>query len=260
MAEPVEVTIEDRIATVTLNRPDVYNAFDRALVSFFARQMTELAADDAVSAVIVTGAGKAFCAGGNLKAIRDSPEGAKSTLHQLAAQFHAGVLEMRRMPKPVIAAVNGPAAGGGFSLALAADFRVMAQSAYLKCAYLAAGLTLDGGGTWILPRLVGLQRAMEITLFDQAISAEKAVELGLATKAVEDGRVVEEARAMAQDLMRLSRHSYAWTKRLLFESMHTSLETQLEREREGIAACGAHPDGQEGMAAFAEKRKPIFNQ
>ena len=162
MCDLVIVSIENSIATVTLNRPEAYNAFDQEVVEPLAKRMGELATDDAVSAVVITGAGRAFCAGGDLKALRVHPLGPARALHELAGRFHDIIVEMRRMPKPVIAAINGVAAGGGFSLALAADFRVMSRSAVMRCAYASAGLCIDGGGTWILPRLVGPHRALEI--------------------------------------------------------------------------------------------------
>jgi 2-(1,2-epoxy-1,2-dihydrophenyl)acetyl-CoA isomerase len=163
------------------------------------------------------------------------------------------------MRKPVIAAVNGVAAGGGFSLALACDFRVVAQSAILRQAYTSSGLCIDGGGTFTLPRLVGLARAMEIVAFDKPISSEQALAWGLATKVVEDGRVLVEAWEMACELVEGSLHSFGWCKQLLTDSFHTAFETQIERERIGLSSCAAHPDGQEGLRGFAEKRRPIFN-
>lgn len=135
----------------------------------------------------------------------------------------------------------------------------MAQSATLRQAYTSNGLCIDGGGTFTLPRLVGLARAMEIVGFDKPISSEQALGWGLVTKVVEDGRVLEEAWNMARDLAKGSLHSFGWCKELLTDSFHTAFETQIERERMGISRCGAHLDGQEGLKAFVEKRKPIFH-
>jgi 2-(1,2-epoxy-1,2-dihydrophenyl)acetyl-CoA isomerase len=163
------------------------------------------------------------------------------------------------MRKPVIAAFNGIAAGGGFSLALACDFRVMAQSATLRQAFTSNGLSIDGGGTFTLPRLVGLARAMEIVAFDNPISSEQALAWGLATKVVKDGQVLEETWSMARELAKGSLHSFGWCKQLLIDSFHTAFEAHIERERLGLSSCAAHPDGREGLKAFAEKRNPIFN-
>jgi 2-(1,2-epoxy-1,2-dihydrophenyl)acetyl-CoA isomerase len=163
------------------------------------------------------------------------------------------------MRKPVVAAVNGIAAGGGFSLALACDFRVMAQSAILRQGYTSNGLCMDGGGTFTLPRLVGLARAMEIVGFDKPISSGQALAWGLVTKVAEDGKVMEEAWKMARELTNRSFHSFGWCKQLLIDSFHTPFESHIERERQGLSSCAAHPDGQEGLKAFLEKRKPKFN-
>jgi 2-(1,2-epoxy-1,2-dihydrophenyl)acetyl-CoA isomerase len=162
------------------------------------------------------------------------------------------------MKKPVVAAINGIAAGGGFSLALACDFRVLADSAVLQQAYTSSGLSIDGGGSFALPRLVGLARAMEIMAFDQPISPARAHEWGLVTKVVPDAQVLPEALGMLEQLSRTSMQSFAWSKRLMAESFDHALETQLELERQGISECAAHPDGQEGIRAFVEKRKPVF--
>ena len=258
MSELIELKHHDAIAEVALNRPDAYNAFDYELVSQLARQLTGLAADDRVRGVVLTGRGKAFCAGGDLKWALNHSKGPGAAFHLLAGQFHMAILEIRRMKKPVLAAINGVAAGGGFSLALACDFRVMDPSAVLNQAYTSAGLCIDGGGTFTLPRLVGYARALEIAGFDKPISSSRALEWGLITKVAAEGRALAEAVAMAQDLACRSLNSFAWTKKLITDSFHTSFETQIEIERAALEACAEHPDGREGLAAFVEKRKPRF--
>jgi 2-(1,2-epoxy-1,2-dihydrophenyl)acetyl-CoA isomerase len=184
--------------------------------------------------------------------------GAGTGFHVLAGRFHAAVTEIRRMPKAVIAALNGIAAGGGFSLALACDFRVMAKTAVLRQGYSSSGLSLDGGGSYSLPRLVGLARALEIAAFDAPITADQALAWGLATKVSDD--VAQEAIAMAAELTARSVHAFGTAKRLLTDSFDTPFETQLENERRALAASGVHADGQEGMKAFTEKRKPQFRR
>ena len=258
MTESIELKKNEEIAEVLLNRPETFNAFDLDMVELFSRCLIHLAGDDAVSAVVISGKGKAFCAGGDLKWVSGFPGGPAAGFHELAARYHQAILEIRRMRKPVIAALNGVAAGGGFSLALACDFRVMAQSAVLRQAYTANGLCIDGGGTFTLPRLVGFARAMEIVAFDKPISSGQALTWSLVTKVSEDGQVMEEARNMARELGKVSLNSFGWCKELLTDSFHTTFETQIERERMGISQCGAHPDGREGLKAFTEKRKPIF--
>ncbi|NWG34080.1 MAG: enoyl-CoA hydratase/isomerase family protein [Chloroflexi bacterium] len=246
------------ILEITLNRPETYNAFDLDMMIELGDALATAATESSVKGVLITGAGRAFCAGGDLKWISQQAGDAGPTLHRLAPQFHIAVTEIRRMAKPVTAAVNGIAAGGGFSLALACDFRVMAESAVLIQGYTSNGLSMDGGGTFALPRLVGLARALEIAAFDQPIPASKALEWGLATKVTPDAEVRDEALVLLERLAKTSLHSFAWSKRLLLESFHNTLETQLELERQGISACAGHPDGQEGIRAFVEKRKPSF--
>jgi 2-(1,2-epoxy-1,2-dihydrophenyl)acetyl-CoA isomerase len=260
MAELVNVKKDGGTAEVLLSRPEAFNAFNLEMIELLAKHLIGLATDDAVCALIISGEGKAFCAGGDLKWALGSPDGPPTGFHALAARFHQAILEIRRMRKPVIAAINGIAAGGGFSLALACDFRVMARSATLRQAYTSAGLCVDGGGTFTLPRLVGLARALEIVAFDTSISSEQALAWGLVTKVVDDGRALEEASTMARELTSRSVHSFGWCKELLTDSFNTAFECHLERERLGLGYCAAHADGQEGLQAFAEKRKPKFGK
>ena len=162
------------------------------------------------------------------------------------------------MQKPVVAAINGIAAGAGFSLSLSADFRVMEKSASLRQIYTSHGLSIDGGGTFMLPRLVGFARALEIAAFDEPISSEQALDWGLVTKVVENGKAVEEGIEMIHRIAKGSLHSFGWSKKLLTDSFNTSFESHINRERDGISECGDHPEGQEGINAFIEKRKPRY--
>jgi 2-(1,2-epoxy-1,2-dihydrophenyl)acetyl-CoA isomerase len=260
MSDPVRASVCDEIATVMFTRPEVFNAFDLDTITILADHLINLAADNLVRAVVITGEGKAFCAGGDLRWAYGWPEGYAAAFHNLAARFHQSVLEIRRMKKPVIAAINGIAAGGGFSLALACDFRVMGKSAFLRQAYTSAGLAIDGGGTFTLPRLVGLARALEIAAFDRPISAEQALEWGLVTKVVDDDQVLAEASKMAEQLSQNALQSFGYAKQLLTDSFSNSFETHLELERAALRACAAHSNGKEGLAAFSEKRKPVFNR
>ena len=258
MTNPVITEQHGNILQITLNRPDAYNALNLDVMVMLSDTLASAATDDSIKGILITGKGKAFCAGGDLKWISQQSAGADSILHKLAPQFHIAITEIRRMGKPVVAAINGIAAGGGFSLALACDFRVMAESAVLRQAYTSSGLSIDGGGTFSLPRLVGLARALEIAAFDQPISSAQASAWGLVTKVVPDDRVIEESMSMLQGLANSSLHSFAWSKRLLTDSFNNTLETELELERQGISDCARHPDGQEGIKAFVEKRKPVF--
>jgi 2-(1,2-epoxy-1,2-dihydrophenyl)acetyl-CoA isomerase len=228
MNESVAVTANNGVAVVMLNRADAFNAFDLEMGERFARHLVTLASDRRTRGIVISGAGKAFCAGGDLKWALSQESGAPAAFHELAGHFHLAITEMRRMPKPVIAAINGVAAGGGFSLALACDFRVMAKSAVLKQAYTSSGLCLDGGGTFTLPRIV------------------------------DDGTALEAGIKMAEELAQKSLNAFGAAKQLLTDSFDTPFETQIERERKALSACAEHPEGQEGLKAFSEKRKPRY--
>ncbi|NQU14827.1 MAG: enoyl-CoA hydratase/isomerase family protein [Desulfobacteraceae bacterium] len=258
MEESIKLRIEDEIALVTLNRPKAYNAFDLPMVQLLADKLIAVALDPGVSGVVITGKGKAFSAGGDLKWVNGYGENPGTAFHELAGRYHQAVLEIRRMPKPVVAAINGPAAGGGFSTALACDFRIMETSATLRQAYTSNGLSIDGGGTFTLPRLVGFARAMEIAAFDRPINAETALSWGLVTEVVEDGEAMKRAIELVREIKKGSLSSFAASKRLITDSFDTKFETQLEKERENLSRCADLPNGREGIAAFLEKRKPVF--
>jgi len=258
MNNPVLTELHGKIFEITLNRPDSYNALDLDMIKMLGEALSFAATDSTIQAVVITGKGKAFCAGGDLRWISQQTEEAGSVLYRLAPQFHLSIIEIRRMEKPVAAAINGIAAGGGFSLALACDFRVIGESGILRQAYTSSGLSIDGGGSFTLPRLVGLARALEIMAFDNSISSTQALEWGLVTKIVPDEEVLPGALSMLTQLTQGALHSFAWSKKLMTDSFNNTLETQLERERQGISDCAAHANGQEGIRAFLEKRKPSF--
>ncbi|MGZ9166062.1 MAG: enoyl-CoA hydratase/isomerase family protein [Anaerolineales bacterium] len=258
MNDPILTHQHGNLLQITLNRPDAYNALNLDMIKMLGETLSSAATDRAIKGVLITGTGKAFCAGGDLKWISQQAEDTGAVLYKLAPQFHLSIVEIRRMEKPVLAAINGIAAGGGFSLALACDFRIMGESAMLRQAYTSSGLSIDGGGSFALPRLVGLARAMEIMAFDPPISSGQALEWGLVTKVVADNEVLSAALTILNDLTRSALHSFAWSKKLMTSSFNNTLETQLELERQGISDCAAHPNGQEGITAFVEKRKPSF--
>ena len=258
MGKFIETRTIGNVAEVVLNRPEAYNAFNLELITELAEQLIRLATDHSVKGLLLTGEGKAFCSGGDLKWAAGYAKEAGSSFHTLAAQLHLAIIEIRRMKKPVVAAVNGIAAGAGFSLALACDFRVVESSAILRQAYTSNGLCIDGGGTFTLPRIVGLSRALEIAAFDEPISSSQALAWGLATKVVADGSAVKEAHHMLNKLAKRSTHSFGWSKKLLTDAFSNSFESHLELEREGLSDCADHPDGKEGLDAFNEKRQPVF--
>jgi 2-(1,2-epoxy-1,2-dihydrophenyl)acetyl-CoA isomerase len=251
--QPVTCTIADRIATITLQRPEALNALDPALLDGLREHLAHAHGSDDVGVVVITGAGRAFCAGGDLRWFAEGAL-AGERFRSLAGRFHLCIQAITSMPKPVIAAVNGPAAGGGFSLALACDLRVMADDAFLQLGYTTQGLAPDGGGSFTLPRLVGLARALEIAMLDPRLDAKRCTELGLVHRVVARDRVLAEAQALARDLEGRAATALGKTKLLLHASAASSLADQLERERLAIAECGDSPEGREGVAAFLDKR------
>jgi 2-(1,2-epoxy-1,2-dihydrophenyl)acetyl-CoA isomerase len=259
MADTVILEKKNGIAKIFFNDPKTFNSFNLDTITRFAETVITIAADDSISGVIVSGTGKAFCTGGDLKWASSYPQGAPAAFHELSSRLHQSIAEIRNMNKPVIAAVNGIAAGAGFSIALACDFRIMSEGAIFKQGFTSNGLSIDGGGTWSLPRLVGIARALEIMAFDEPITPEKALQYGLVNSIVEDDVIISESEKMLMRILKIPLSSFARSKQLLYGSFNTTFESQLERERAGLSACAEHPDGQEGIRAFIEKRKPKFS-
>lgn len=260
MTETIHLEREGNTAVVYLDRPEAYNAFNLEMITRLADLLAGIALDRKTKGVVITGRGKAFCAGGDLRWATSYGEHHGAAFHELAARYHMAIQEIRRMPKPVVAAVNGIAAGGGFSLALACDFRVMERHASLRQAYTSSGLSIDGGGTYSLPRMVGLARSLEIAAFDRPISSDQALSWGLVTEIVDQGHGLSRALEMAKELEGRALSSFAASKKLLTDAFDTSFEAQLEKERDLLSQCADDPNGREGLAAFVEKRKPVFNQ
>lgn len=256
---PILFSIEDSIATLTLNRAQVLNAIDLEMGQHLHKRLLEIKHDPAIRAVIITGSGRGFCAGGDLRfAQAANPDLPGDSFLALTDILHAAILEIREMSKPIIAAINGPAAGAGFFLALACDLRVMAESAYLKQSNTSYGLSLPAGGSFTLPRLVGMTRALEIVMLDEAIPAPQALELGLVSKVAPDGELWDAAQALAQRVAHMPVGTLGRVKRLLNQAFVTSLEDQLEDERQVLGISANFPEGREGVAAFLEKRPPNF--
>ena len=260
MAENVLLERRGTTAVITLNRPASYNAFDLEMIAALAEMLVRLARDPGVAGIVCTGAGKVFCAGGDLKWAAAHGGGLAAAFHELASRYHQAILEIRRMPKPVLAAINGSAAGGGFSLALACDFRIIEASAILRQGYTSNGLSIDGGGTFSLTRLLGTARALEIAAFDRPIDARQALDWGMVTEIVESGQALKRSLELIEDLTSRPWTSFAASKKLITDAFDTAFEAQLERERQWLAWCADHPNGREGVAAFQEKRKARYNR
>jgi 2-(1,2-epoxy-1,2-dihydrophenyl)acetyl-CoA isomerase len=254
----VDLAVDGGVARLTLNRPEVGNALDGELARALADRAAELEARDDVGAVLLGAIGKAFCVGGDLRWMRAAGDRAETAVRALATDFHRALESLARLDAPVVVAVNGVAAGGGMSLAIAGDVVIAAASARFTMAYTAAGLSPDGGSTWTLPRVVGVRRAAELMLFNERLDARRALELGLVNRVVADDELDATASELAAQLAAGPTRAYGEVKRLLRVSMTTTLADQLVEEATTIGRMAGSPDGREGIAAFLDKRAPRF--
>ncbi len=248
----------DGIATITLNRPDAFNALNLALGRELFHAALEVDEDPAVRCVVVTGAGKAFCAGGDVKDFADNLPRIGVLVKELTTYLHGAISRLCRSDKPVIMAVNGVAAGGGFSLALSGDLVVAAESARFAMAYAKIAATPDGSSSYFLPRLAGLRRALELYLTSRTLSAREALEWGLVTRVVPDAEFRGAVETLARELAQGPTKAFGASKRLFHQSPGESLETQMELESRAIAASGHTEDFAAGVTAFANKKTPTF--
>lgn len=256
--EKITYDLSNGIATVTLNRPEVFNALDAQLARELHDAIIASSEDEAVRVVVLTGTGRAFCAGGDVKGFCDTIDTIGAHVKRLTTELHGAVSRMIRMPKPVISAVNGVAAGGGMSLALAGDLILATASARFTMAYTQIGASPDGSSTFTLPRLVGVKRALELTLLNPVLSAQEAKEWGIVNRVYPDDAFQAEVQTIATQLAQGPTLAYGRTKALLYSSTSETLETQMEYETLHIAASGKTADFREGVFAFAEKRQPSF--
>jgi 2-(1,2-epoxy-1,2-dihydrophenyl)acetyl-CoA isomerase len=252
------VTLERaaQVATLTLNRPDAYNALDLGLGRELFEAAIEVDDDPDVRCVVVTGAGRAFCAGGDVKSFVDNLGRIGAHIKELTTYLHGAISRLCRSDKPVIMAVNGVAAGGGFSLALSGDLVVAAESARFTMAYSRIAATPDGSSSYFLPRLVGMRRALELYLTNRALTAREALEWGMITRVVPDAELRPAVDALARELAQGPSRAFGGAKRLFHQSTWESLETQMELEAQAIAASGRTEDFRAGVTAFADK-KPV---
>jgi 2-(1,2-epoxy-1,2-dihydrophenyl)acetyl-CoA isomerase len=247
------------VATLTLNRPDALNSLTVELKEALLAGLHEVSADPGVRAVVLTGAGRAFCAGQDLREHQALVEsGDPSPMHTVRDHFNPIVLGIARMPKPVVAAVNGMAAGAGASIAFAADFRIAADRARFLLAFAGIGLSLDTGASWTLPRLVGYARATAMALLAEPVGASQALEMGLVNAVVPDDGVLPAAHELATKLAAGPTAAYAAIKESLAYAQDATLEQALEKEAELQAKAGASRDHQAATAAFLRKQQPVF--
>jgi 2-(1,2-epoxy-1,2-dihydrophenyl)acetyl-CoA isomerase len=253
----IEVTIQDSIATLTLNRPAVFNSFNREMALLLQKELDAAEKDQAVRAIVLTGNGKAFCAGQDLKEVT-TPELNPGFKKILEEHYNPIIQRIRSIEKPIVAAVNGVAAGAGANIALACDVVIASKKASFIQAFSKIGLVPDSAGTYFLPRLVGFQKASALMLLGDTISAEEAERLGMIYKVVSEEDFSEQIQQTAKTLTALPTKALGMTKRLLNQSMGNSLEDQLELESKLQIEAAQSEDYAEGVDAFVNKRKPNF--
>jgi 2-(1,2-epoxy-1,2-dihydrophenyl)acetyl-CoA isomerase len=259
MAEDsILLEIDGPVARITLNRPEAANTLTLPMCRAFMQAAIRCDEDPEVRAIVLTGTGKLFCAGGDLASFAEMGEGIGAGLKEMTAYLHAGISRLARGDAPLVTAINGTAAGAGMSLAVSGDLAVASQDAKFTMAYTAAGLSPDGSSTWFLPRIIGMRRTQELMLTNRLLSAEEALAWGLVNELVPAEEVVARAHALATSLAEGPTRSFGVVKQLLAGSLGESLETQMEHEAAGIAGCAMTPDGREGIAAFLEKRAAKF--
>jgi 2-(1,2-epoxy-1,2-dihydrophenyl)acetyl-CoA isomerase len=248
--------VSQQVAFITLNRPEKFNSFNREMAMALQAALDQYATDDQVRAIYITGEGKAFCAGQDLGEAVD-PDGPE--LRAIVKEHYNPIItKIRNIRKPVIAAVNGIAAGAGANIALACDIVVAKESASFIQAFSKIGLIPDSGGTFMLPRLIGFQRASALMMLGEKVGAADAVQMGMIFKAISDDQFLEESKKIAYHLATMPTAALAYTKLALNESMQHNLTQQLEIEEQYQTICGATHDFKEGIDAFLEKRAPTF--
>ncbi|MFY0613728.1 MAG: enoyl-CoA hydratase/isomerase family protein [Hyphomicrobiaceae bacterium] len=256
--ETLTFDVADGVATITLNRPEAVNAMNRTMMLDLFAVAQRCDADDAIRAVVMTGSGKMFCAGGDLKDFAAQGDDMPAYITELATYLHAAVTRFQRMDAPLVIAVNGMAAGGGLSLVASGDVVMASEDAAFTCAYTNAGITPDGSSTYFLAKHVGLLRAKELVLTNRRLSAQEALDWGLVTRVLPGDQLLAEARALAAQLAAGPTKAYGGAKRLLLSAYSGTLETQLEDESASITKQVKDHDGREGIEAFAARRKPEF--
>jgi 2-(1,2-epoxy-1,2-dihydrophenyl)acetyl-CoA isomerase len=250
----VETSRDGAVLTITLNRPDVLNALNKAMQDALAAALKE-ARDPEIRAVVVTGAGRGFCVGQDLSEFREAPG---DIADRLRGSYHPNVLAVRALEKPVIASVNGPAAGAGLSFAAACDLRIAADSVTFVPAFINIGLVPDSGGTFFIARLLGPARAFEWMTSGRRLTAAEAQAWGLVSEVVDADRLPERAAELAATLAAMPTRAIGMTKRLFDAAPNNTLEEQLELEAQLQSAATQSEDFREGVAAFLEKREPDF--
>jgi len=250
--------VRDHVAHITLNRPDAANSINEEMGRDLMHAALRCDEDPEIRAVLISGAGKIFSGGGDLKAFSAKGDQLPYHVKEVTTYLHAAMSRFTRMDPPVVAAVHGAVAGAGMSIAIACDIVVAAETTRFMVAYTRAGLVPDGSSTYFLPRIIGLKRALELTLTNRMFSAQEALQWGLVTRVVPDNELLVQAKALAIQLASGPTRAYGLSKRLLHSGWTETLETQMENESQAIANSARTLDAREGITAFLEKRPPKY--
>jgi 2-(1,2-epoxy-1,2-dihydrophenyl)acetyl-CoA isomerase len=256
--EALEFEVRDGVAYLTLNRPKAANALDLTMVRELVAVAERCDGDPSIRALLLTGAGRMFCAGGDLRSFAAAEDSIPALVREVADTLHKALSIFARMNAPIVAAVNGVAAGAGMSIVCHADMAIAAESAKFTMAYTAAGLTPDGSSTFFLPRIIGRRRTVDLMLTNRRLSAAQAAEWDIVNRVVPDDELLAEAEALAKQLASGPTRAYGGVKKLMVASAANDLETQMDLETDFIAGMTETKDGIEGMNAFLEKRSPDF--
>lgn len=256
--ETLEFEVNEPIATITLNRPDAANSLNKQMGDELLMVANHCASNPDIRAVILTAAGKMFCAGGDVSGFADA-ENPGELLRGITSGLHAAIQRFQRMDAPLVVAVNGIAAGAGMSIAISGDFVLAAESAQFTMAYTRIGLSPDGSSTYFLPRLVGILKAKELMIRNPLLTAAEALDLGLISEVVADDELMGVARALAGKLAAGPTLAYGEVKRLVADSLNSSLDAQLDKETRAIAnLANQSEDARKGIAAFVAKEKAVY--
>ncbi len=260
--ENILYEVEEQVAWITLNRPAQFNAFADDMREELLQALLEAQGDETVGAIVITGAGKAFCSGGDVKHMAQLKEDQAGfdQLRPLLDQGRRVVTLLHQCPKPIIAMVNGVAAGAGFNLALACDLRVASENASFAESFIKVGLHPDWGGTWFLPRLVGTGRALEMMLSGRSVEAEEANEIGLVHQVIPASHLREHTERLARRMARAPHTAARLIKLAVYNSLEYDLDGMLDFETEAQQQCWNSPESGEGIQAFTQKRRPVFGQ
>ncbi len=256
--QAVLLDVRDGVAHLTLNRPDAANAIDVALAKALKDAVAEIAASEGVRVIVLRGAGARFCGGGDVPSFAGAGDGLADELHAVLAELHPAVELLAALDAPVVAAVQGSAAGAGLALVAGADLAIATASTKFVMAYTAIGLVPDGGSTWYLPRSIGMRRALELALTNRVLSAEEACDWGLVNRVVEEGELDDAVDVLVSALVAGAPKALGSAKALIRSSLAATLDAQLAHEATRMVLAGGSADGQEGVAAFVAKRPPEF--